>query len=87
MKDESLQHPRCVVWNLLKSTYLATHLMWFQTLQVPLLICLNIVYKALGSTAADNRTTAILYATGWTQHSKGAEETSAVWQYDPVAAR
>ncbi|PSW51975.1 formate dehydrogenase-N subunit alpha [Photobacterium leiognathi subsp. mandapamensis] len=72
MKDESLQHPRCV-WNLLKehvSRYTPDVVSNITGTPVDMF---EHVCKALGSTAADNRTATILYATGWTQHSKGAE--------------
>lgn len=72
LKDETLTHPRCV-WNLLK---------YYVSRYTPEVVSnitgtpveqYNMVCKALASTAADNRTATILYATGWTQHSKGAE--------------
>ncbi|MCD9467578.1 formate dehydrogenase-N subunit alpha [Photobacterium iliopiscarium] len=72
LKDESLQHPRCV-WNLLKdhvSRYTPDVVANITGTPIDMF---DHVCKALGSTAADNRVATILYATGWTQHSKGAE--------------
>ncbi len=72
LTDETLQHPRCV-WNLLKE-HVARY-----TPEVVTNICgtpiddYKKICKLLAATAADNKTATILYATGWTQHSKGAE--------------
>lgn len=72
LKDETLTHPRCV-WNLLKDHVSRYTPEVVSNITGTPVEQYNMVCKALASTAADNRTATILYATGWTQHSKGAE--------------
>ncbi len=72
LKDESLQHPRCV-WNLLKDHVARYTPDVVSNITGTPVDMFDHICKALGSTAADNRVATILYATGWTQHSKGAE--------------
>ena len=72
MRDETLQHPRCV-WNLLKQ-----HVSRY-TPEVVENICgtpkadFLKVCEVLASTSAADRTTTFLYALGWTQHTVGAQ--------------
>nr|WP_307773457.1 formate dehydrogenase-N subunit alpha [Providencia stuartii] len=72
LRDDSLQHPRCV-WNLLKQ-----HVSRY-TPEIVEQICgtpkddfLN-VCEILASTSTADRTTTFLYALGWTQHTVGAQ--------------
>lgn len=70
--DETLQHPRCV-WSLLKA-----HVAQY-TPELVSSICGTPVDKFLkvaemiGSCATPTRTMTSMYALGWTQHSKGAQ--------------
>ncbi|RLP21355.1 formate dehydrogenase [Raoultella ornithinolytica] len=72
LRDETLQHPRCV-WNLLKQ-----HVSRY-TPEVVENICgtpkadFLKVCEVLASTSAADRTTTFLYALGWTQHTVGAQ--------------
>jgi len=72
LRDETLQHPRCV-WNLLRQ-----HVSRY-TPEVVENICgtpkadFLKVCAVLASTSAADRTTTFLYALGWTQHTVGAQ--------------
>ncbi len=72
LRDDTLQHPRCV-WNLLKA-----HVSRY-TPEVVENICgtpkedFLKVCEVLASTSAADRTTTFLYALGWTQHTVGAQ--------------
>lgn len=70
--DPTLKHPRCV-WNLMKAHYAAyTPEMMNKITGTPiedfLLLC-----EELGKTSVPNKTSTILYALGWTQHTYGAQ--------------
>jgi len=72
MTDPSLQHPRCV-WNLLKAQVAPYTPEFVENLcGTPqdryLKIC-----ALIGETAARDKVMTSLYALGWTQHSKGAQ--------------
>ena len=71
MRDETLQHPRCV-WNLLKqhvSLYAGGGGEYLRYAKGGLLkVC-----EVLASTSAADRTTTFLYALGWTQHTVRAQ--------------
>lgn len=70
--DSTLKHPRCV-WNLMKAHY-ATYTPEMMTkitgtpIEDFLLLC-----EELGKTCVPNKTSTILYALGWTQHTYGAQ--------------
>ena len=72
LKDETLQHPRCV-YNLLK-----THVSRY-TPEVVNSICgtpiedFQHVCEQLATTCVPNRTATFLYALGWTHHTAGAQ--------------
>ncbi len=72
LRDETLQHPRCV-WNLLKqhvSRY--TPEMVERICGTPQAEFLK-VCEILATTSAADRTATFLYALGWTQHTVGAQ--------------
>ncbi|HBC9033241.1 TPA: formate dehydrogenase-N subunit alpha, partial [Escherichia coli] len=72
LRDDSLNHPRCV-WNLLK-----THVERY-TPEMVNRLCgttvadFNRICEILASTCVPDRTATILYALGWTHHSNGAQ--------------
>lgn len=76
LRDDSLQHPRCV-WDLLKQ-----HVSRY-TPEIVTTLCgtplEDFVYicEALASTSVKDRTSTILYALGWTHHTGGAQTIRA----------
>jgi formate dehydrogenase major subunit len=70
--DMTLQHPRCV-WNLLKAHVARyTPEMVERICGTPKEAFLTIA-KMIGETSAPDKVMTSLYALGWTQHSKGAQ--------------
>jgi formate dehydrogenase major subunit len=71
-RDETLQHPRCV-YQILKRHYARyTPELVEQTCGVPRDTFLD-VCEALTSNSGRERTSAFVYAVGWTQHTVGAQ--------------
>ncbi|MCM2368427.1 formate dehydrogenase-N subunit alpha [Proteus terrae] len=76
LRDNSLQHPRCV-WNLLKQ-----HVSRY-TPEIVTTLCgtpledFTYICEALASTSVKDRTSTILYALGWTHHTGGAQTIRA----------
>lgn len=70
--DPELMHPRCV-WNLMKVHYSRyTQQMMTEITGTPIKDFL-ILCNALGETCVPNKTSTILYALGWTQHTYGVQ--------------
>lgn len=70
--DETLEHPRCV-WNLLKAHVAAyTPEMVERVCGTPKEKFLHIA-EMIGECSARDKTMTSMYALGWTQHSKGAQ--------------
>ena len=71
-EDLTLQHPRCVFQLLKKHFARYTPEMVEQYCGIPQSLFLNIA-ETFASASGPERTAAICYAVGWTQHSKGVQ--------------
>jgi formate dehydrogenase major subunit len=80
-RDPTLQHPRCVYQLLRRHFARYTPELVEETCGVPRDIFLKIAH-AFTSASGPERTAAICYAVGWTQHSKGVQiiRTAAILQ-------
>lgn len=72
LRDDSLQHPRCVLSLLKKHVERYTPEMVHNLCGTPVEDFLE-VCKTMAETSATNRTATILYALGWTHHTAGAQ--------------
>jgi formate dehydrogenase major subunit len=71
-RDETLQHPRCVFQIMRRHFARYTPEMVEKTCGVPPVLFMKVA-DALVRASGPERTTAICYALGWTQHSKGVQ--------------
>ncbi len=81
LRDESLQHPRCV-YQVLKRHYARyTPEMVAETCGVPVEDFLDVA-RTWAESSGRERTTALVYSVGWTQHSVGVQyiRTGAILQ-------
>ncbi len=76
-RDVSLQHERCVA-QLLKKHYARYDLKTVSKITGTSEESLLAVYKAFAATGAPNRAGTVMYAMGWTQHSKGVQNIRAM---------
>jgi formate dehydrogenase major subunit len=80
-KDPTLQHPRCVFQVLRRHFSRYTPEMVERACGIPPALFLRVA-EALANASGPERTAAICYAVGWTQHSKGVQiiRTAAILQ-------